>query len=64
MATKITYYVCDNCPTLPKFNTIEALQSHWDSTHNVSMVISEQDPWGQRPPRTRALFHTEDVEVG
>jgi hypothetical protein len=64
MATELTYFVCDNCPGGAKFNTMQALQSHWDSTHNVPMVITETDPWNQRPPRTKALFHTETIAVG
>jgi hypothetical protein len=60
----LTMYVYDNCPNKPQFNTVEALQSHWDHTHNVPMVITEVDPWGQRPPRNKPLFHTETVNVG
>ncbi len=63
MATEITMYVCDNCPVLPQYHSMEALQAHWDATHNVPMIVTEIDPWGQRPPRTKQLFHLIHVQI-
>ncbi len=60
---KTTMYVCDNCPTKPTFTTPEALYDHWHLTHTVPMVETQLDPWGERPARTRKLWHTETVTV-
>jgi len=60
----LTLYVCDNCPSHPQFTSLDALEKHWAATHNVPMIVVEMDPWGQREPRTRQLFHVEVKPIG
>jgi hypothetical protein len=60
----LTLYVCDNCPGKPSFSSLDALEKHWANTHNVPMIITETDPWGERAPRSRQLFHVEVKPIG